>query len=75
MSQNLQYNFVGYNTTSGLCHSIFTASYIFDMDGWVEVPVYDEDYKGKYYNFAGDQMFYWDAAFTQLWEECPSHNV
>ena len=41
----------------------------------VEIPVFEVDYKDKYYNLNGDQMWYWDAAFTQLWEECPSHNV
>lgn len=72
MSQNLQYNYAGYDVTTGLCHSIVTSSYVFDMDGWVEVPEYNDDYRGKYYN-AADGMWYLDAAFTQLWEECPSH--
>lgn len=75
MSQTLQYNYASYDTTTGLCDGVATASYVFNMEGWVEIPVYDEDYEGKYYNFNGDQMWYLDAAFTQLWEECPSHNV
>ena len=75
MSQNLQYNYVGYDTSTGFCHSMITSSYVFNMEGWIEVPVYDEDYQDKYYNFNGDKMFYWDAEFTQLWDECPSHNI
>ena len=73
MSQNLQYNYICYNTTTGEVLYVLTSSYVINMDGWLEVPVYEEDYQHKFYNFAGDQKFYHDAEFTRLWEECPSH--
>ena len=74
MAQNLQYFYAGYYVDSGLCHACLTTTYEINMEGWVEVPEFG-DYVDKYYNHNGDQMWYWDAEFTQLWEECPSHNV
>lgn len=71
----LQYKYVGYDLGDGYCHSCMTTSYVINAEGWIEVPELDNNYVGKYYNYNGDQRFYWDAEFTQLWEECPSHNV
>ena len=73
MSTNLQYVYVGYNLETGLCEAVITTSYVIDAEGWVQVPEFTYDYDGKYYNFAGDQKFYWDEGFTRIWEECPSH--
>ena len=75
MSMTLQYNYVGIDLDTGFCHSCLTTSYIIDNPAWIEVPVATDDYTEKYYNLNGDKRFYWDAEFTQLWEECPSHNV
>lgn len=77
MSQLLQYNYARIDTTTGECFDTFTASYQIPSSytNFVEIPVFDSDYEGKFYNLNGDQMWYWDAEFTQLWEECPSHGV
>lgn len=75
--QTLEYNYVYININTGLCIDVFTQSYQIPstMTQFVEIPVFDGNYEGKYYNLNGDKRFYWDAEFTQLWEECPSHNV
>lgn len=74
MSVNLQYTYAKINLETGLCSSCMTTSYEIDNPAFILVPTLD-DYSGKYYNINSDQMWYWDAEFTQLWEECPSHNV
>lgn len=74
MSMNLQFNYAHINLGTGLCGSCMTFSYEINHPEWIAIPTLD-DYVGKYYNLNGDQMWYWDAEFTQLWEECPSHNV
>lgn len=75
MAMTLEYNYAKINLTSGQCTICGTFSYQINNPAYIEVPVADPDYYGKYYNINGDQMWYWDAGFTQLWEECPSHNV
>lgn len=79
MSQLLQYNYAQIDLSTGECIGTFTASYQIPSTHtqFVEIPVLSDeyDYEGKYYNINGDQLWYHDAAFTDLWEECPSHNV
>lgn len=72
---NLQYNYAQIELDTGRCHSCFTCSYEINDPEYIPVPYTTNDYANKYYNLNGDQMWYWDAEFTQLWEECPSHNV
>lgn len=74
MSQLLQYNYAKISLDSGLCTSCFTCSYEIPLPEYIPIPT-TGDYVDKYYNINGDQMWYWDAEFTQLWEECPSHSV
>ena len=74
MSQLLQYNYVSINLETGEVTGCVTVTYEVNHPMWIEVPVATDDYMGKFYN-SENQMFYWDAEFTQLWEECPSHNV
>lgn len=71
----LQYNYAKINLTTGECTSCGTFSYQINNRAYIVVPYATNDYMHKYYNINGDQMWYWDAAFTQLWEECPSHNT
>lgn len=73
MSVNLQYNYAQIDLTTFRCVGCFTCSYEIPLPEYIEVPVADSNYHNKYYNINGDQMWYWDAEFTQLWEECPSH--
>lgn len=79
MSQQLQYNYALIDLETGRCIDTFTQSYEIpsSMTQFIEIPILSDeyDYGDKYYNLNGDQMWYWDAEFTQLWEECPSHNV
>ena len=63
---------------NGIGYIIFVAnpySYEINNPAYIPVPHTTNDYLNKYYNINGDQMWYHDAAFTQLWVECPSHNV
>ena len=75
MSQQLQYNYAQLELPSCKCIATFTSSYEIPLPEYVEIPIFTSEYDDKYYNLYGDQMWYWDADFTQLWEECPSHNV
>lgn len=70
----LQYNYAKINLTTGRCTSSGTFSYEINNPAYIPIPE-TGDYVGKYYNLNGDQLWYHDPAFTQLWEECPSHNV
>ena len=76
-SQLLEFNYAQIEISTGKCLTTFTSSYQIpaNFTEYVEIPVWTDDYKNKYYNLNGDQMWYLDAEFTQLWEECPSHNV
>ena len=78
-SQLLEFNYAQIEISTGKCITTFTSSYQIPSSfiEYVEIPVWNDeyDYRGKYYNLNGDQLWYWDSAFTQLWEECPSHNV
>lgn len=71
----LQYNYAGIDLNTGRCRSCGTYSYEINNPAFIPVPYATNDYYNKYYNINGDQMWYWDAEFTRLWEECPSHNV
>ena len=75
MSVNLQYNYAIIDTNTCRCRACLTMSYEVNNIAYILVPEATDDYCDKYYNLNGDQMWYWDAEFTQLWEECPSHNV
>ena len=74
MSVNLQYNYAVVEPETGRCYSCGTYSYQVPLSNYIPVPDATDDYYNKYYNF-DDGLWYWDAGFTQLWEECPSHNV
>jgi hypothetical protein len=70
MAMNLQYTYAVIDLDTGLCRACATRSFEVINDAYILVPTLD-DYRGKYYNINGDQMWYWDAEFTQLWEEAP----
>ena len=71
----LQYNYAVINTTTGMCGACITSTVYRNSPAYIQVPYATDDYVRKYYNINGDHMWYHDAAFTDLWEECPSHNV
>lgn len=72
MSVNLQYNYAILEADTGRCKGVVTSSYTVPLATYILIPECNNDYYNKYYN-AADGLWYWDAAFTQLWEECPSH--
>lgn len=69
----LQYNYCKINLTTGECIFCATYSYEIPLANYIEVPEATDDYQGKFYNQA-DGLWYWDSAFTQLWEEAPTWN-
>ena len=73
MSMTLEYNYAQIDLATGECIGCFTSSYQIPLDDYIEIPYHTGLYTGKYYNINGDQMWYLDAEFTQLWEDCPSH--
>ena len=72
MSLNLQYNYAAIDLTTYECYGCLTKSYEVIIEAFIPVPVHTNDYIGKYYNMNGDQMWYLDAAFTQLWDDAPT---
>lgn len=74
MSVNLQYNYAVIDSNYR-CRHCGTFSYEVVDPYYIEIPYATNDYRGKYYNLNGDQMWYLDSGFTQIWEECPSHNI
>ena len=70
----LQYNYAKVNLTTGECTSYGTFSYQINNPAYIEIPVADPDYYGKFYDF-DTGLWYVDSEKTALWEECPSHNV
>lgn len=75
MSMTLEYNYAVIDINTCRCGACITSSYLVNHPSYVQIPYTTDDYMHKYYNLNGDQMWYWDAEFTQLWEECPSHNI
>lgn len=73
MSVNLQYNYAQIDLETGECVMCGTFSYEINHPAYIAIPEVTDEYAGKYYNLNGDQMWYHDQGFTQLWEECPSH--
>ena len=66
----LAYNYAKIIVDTGLCTTVRTTSYEINMAGFIRVPVYTEDYEGKYYN-ASDGLWYLDGSFETLWVDAP----
>lgn len=73
MSQLLQYNYAVIDENN-CCYACLTYSVQVPLPNYILLPDIDDNYIDKYYN-RENEMWYWDAEFTQLWEECPSHNA
>ena len=71
----LQYNYAQINPTTFRCVACFTASDYIPLPEYIQIPYTTNDYIGKYYNMNGDQRWYHDNQFQNLWEECPSHDA
>lgn len=61
---NYQYNYAEIDPTDNMCVGVYTATCQSDNPYWVEIPVYDEEYCVKYYNWDNGK-FYYDAEYTQ----------
>lgn len=70
MSVNFAYHYAEIENASSMCIGVVNSS-VPDFAGptpvgttFVEIPVYDEEYCFKYYNW-DDGRFYYDEAYTQ----------
>ena len=71
----LQYNYAKIDLSTCRCVGCKTYSYEIINQAYIPVPYITNDYLNKYYNLNGDQLWYHDSLFQNLWVECPSHNV
>lgn len=67
MSINLQYNYAKIELDTGLCIRSFTSSYAISLPEYIEIPVYSDDYVGKYYNFT-DGLFYYEPEYITVFD-------
>ena len=71
----LPYNYAQIDPTTYRCRGCKTYSYEINNVYYIPIPYTTDDYLDKYYDLNNTKLWYHDAAFTQLWAECPSHNV
>ena len=66
MALNYAYNYAEIDLSTNMCIGVRSTSdpAFGELEGVVEIPVYDEEYILKYYNW-DDGKFYYDAAYTQ----------
>lgn len=64
MSFNYAYHYAEIDPTTNMCVGVLTTSDDTFSGNYVPIPVYDEEYCFKYYNW-DDGKFYYDAAYTQ----------
>ena len=64
MAINYAYNYAEIDPTTNMCVGVYTMTSTSDNPNFVEIPVYDEEYCFKYYNW-DDGKFYYDEAYTQ----------
>lgn len=64
MALNYEYAFVEIDPDTNMCIGVYTGTTPPSEPNFVLVPVYDEGYGFKYYNW-DDGKFYYDAEYTQ----------
>ena len=65
MAVNYYYNYARIDLNTGMCLGVQSTTVdCSDDPEMIEIPVYDENYLMKYYNF-DDGKFYYDAEYTQ----------
>ena len=68
MAAQYAYNYAQIDET-GFCYGVLSTSRNnTGVEGYIEIPVYSDEYMGKYYNIA-NSTWYTDAAFTNEWQE------
>ena len=65
MSVNYQYKYAEIDVSTGRCKGVRTMTYEVDNPAMIPIPVYDEDYYGKYYL---NGSWWEDAAGTIPWQ-------
>ena len=67
MAVNYAYNYAYVDPATNMCYEVRTTTNPAqgDVPGWVEIPVYDENYVMKYYI---NGNWYEDAAGTTPWQ-------
>lgn len=63
--QRLAYHYAQINLGTNECIACFTCSYEINMDGFVAISSYHDDYVGKYYNF-DDGLFYCEPEYINV---------
>ena len=64
MATNYAYNYAEIDLSTNMCVGVTTMTVPTNRpEIFVEIPVYDEEYCFKYYNW-DDGKFYYDAAYT-----------
>lgn len=64
MAVNYYYNYAEIDMATNMCIGVVTGTGQSTNPTFVEIPVYDEEYCFKFYNWA-DGKFYYDPAYTQ----------
>ena len=58
------YNYAEIDPSTNMCVGVSTNTFEADNPNFVEIPVYDEEYCFKYYNWDNGK-FYYDPEYTQ----------
>lgn len=68
MALNYYYNYAEIDPETNMCVGVISCTIENTGDDanpyWVEIPVYDEEYGFKYYNWENGK-FYYDSEYTQ----------
>lgn len=64
MAVNYYYNYAEIDPATNMCVGVHSGTSEMDNPNLVPIPVYDEEYCFKYYNW-DDGKFYYDAEYTQ----------
>lgn len=65
MAVNYQFNYAEIDTSTGECIGVRTMTYEVNNPAMIAIPVYDDEYFGKYYI---NGNWYEDAAGTIPWQ-------
>lgn len=64
MSLNYYYNYAEIDELTNMCIGVYTMTSEADNPTFVPIPVYDEEFITKYYNW-DNEKFYYDPEYTQ----------
>ena len=64
MDMRLVYHYAEIDQSDNMCIGVHTGTHTSDDPNWVEIPVYDDVFMYKYYDWDSGKWFY-DSAMTQ----------